>query len=132
MAKEIQKRKDLKGLESIEDSILLLDGLFNFKKLVKIGPSRMQYPDLKAAEAKRPKRVEILPIEKQQIEAGGMYMFTVKTNNMKRAIYLAIAVVLGIGVLMWRVWPIWLRLGVWYVSYYLCIALVSNMIETHW
>jgi hypothetical protein len=91
----------------------------------------MQYPDLKAAEAKRPKRVEILPIEKQQIEAGGMYMFTVKTNNMKRAIYLAIAVVLGIGVLMWRVWPIWLRLGVWYVSYYLCIALVSSMIETH-
>lgn len=64
MAKEIQKRKDLKGLESIGDSIVLLDGLMTFKKLVKIGPSRLQYPDPKAADAKRPKRVDVLPVEK--------------------------------------------------------------------
>ena len=61
MAKEIQKRVDMKGLQSIEDSINLLDGLLKFKKLVKVGPSRMTYPDPKAADAKRPKKVDVLP-----------------------------------------------------------------------
>ena len=53
-------------------------------------------------------------------------MITVQTNSMKRTIYLGIGIVLAIAVLLWRVWPVWLRMGVWYVSYYLLLALVSD------
>lgn len=60
LAKEIVARKDLNGLEKIEDSMHLLGILLNFKKLVKLGPHHLQYPDPKASDAKRPKRVEIL------------------------------------------------------------------------
>lgn len=55
-----------------------------------------------------------------------MYIFNVKTNSFKRTLYLGIAIVAALGLLLWRVWPMWLRLGVWYVSYYLCLALVSD------
>lgn len=97
-----------------------------FRKFVKVAPHHLQYPDPKAADAKRPKRVEIVNEGPQSMpEPGGMYMFTVKTNTFKRALFLGIAVVLGFLVLLWRVWPIWLRVGVWYVSYYLALALVS-------
>lgn len=126
MAKEISKRNNLKGLESIEDSILLLDGLMKFKKIFKVGPSRMAYPDPKAPDAKRPKKVDVLPQDRQFMEAGGMYCFNIQTNGMKRTLYLGIGIVLAIAMLLWRVWPVWLRMGVWYVSYYLLLALVSS------
>lgn len=96
---------------------------------MKVAPHRLQYPDPKAPDARRPKRIEVLPDAKQIIEEAGMYMFTVKTNTFKRALFLSIAVVLGFLVLLWRVWPIWLRVGVWYACYYLAIALVSPLIS---
>lgn len=103
----------------------LLGVLANFKKLVKLAPHHLQYPDPKAADARRPKRVEILPDNQQIIETGGLYMFTVKTNTFKRGLFLGLGIVLGMLVLLWRVWPTWLRIGVWYVSYYLAVTLVS-------
>lgn len=125
IAKEIQARRDLHGLEKIEDSMHLLGVLANFKKVVKLAPHHLQYPDPKASDARRPKRVEILPDNQQIIETGGFYMFTVKTNTFKRALLLGLGVVLGMLVLLWRVWPMWLRIGVWYASYYLAVTLVS-------
>lgn len=57
-------------------------------------------------------------------------MFTVKTNTFKRALLLGLGVVLGLLVLLWRVWPMWLRIGVWYCSYYLAVSLVSAPLLT--
>ena len=125
MAKELVARKNLNGLEKIEDSLQLLGILANFKKLVKLYPHRLQYPDPNASDAKRPKRVEIPPENMQIMETGGIYMFTVKTNTMKRALFLGLGVIVGMLVLLWRVWPMWLKIGVWYASYYLMVILVS-------
>ena len=126
LAKEIQARKNLNGLEKIEDSLHLLGILSNFKKLVKLAPHRLQYPDPTASDAKRPKRVEIPPENLQVMETGGIYMFTVKTNTMKRVLWLTVGVILGMLVLLWRVWPLWVKIGVWYASYYLAVVLVSH------
>lgn len=93
-------------------------------------PHHLTYPDPKANDAKRPKRIEVVHVSRQFIEAGGMYMFTVKTNTFKRNLYLGLFIVILLLVLLWRVWPTWLRIGVWYVSYYLAIGLVSLMKET--
>lgn len=59
-------------------------------------------------------------------------MFTVKTNTFKRALLLGVGVVLGLLVLLWRVWPMWMRIGVWYASYYLAVSLVSFPLLTVW
>ena len=60
------------------------------------------------------------------METGGIYMFTVKTNTMKRVLWLTVGVILGMLVLLWRVWPLWVKIGVWYASYYLAVVLVSH------
>jgi len=54
-----------------------------------------------------------------------MYIFTVKTNNGRRSLWLALGVIVCFAVLLFRVWPMWLRVGVWYVSYYLCVSLIA-------
>lgn len=61
MAKEIQNKRDLRGLERIDDSMALLSFIKHFKKLVKLRPSRLLYANPNASDAKRPKRVEVMP-----------------------------------------------------------------------
>ena len=63
MAKTIQQQRDLNGLKKIEDSVLLLSFLTQLNKFATLVPHRMSYPDRNAAEAKRPKRVEMPPKE---------------------------------------------------------------------
>lgn len=54
-------------------------------------------------------------------------MFTVKTNSGKRTLWLGLGIIIAFAVLLFRVWPQWLRVGVWYVSYYLLVSLVRNI-----
>ena len=126
MIKNKEAHENFEGLETIAGSVKLLSIVAGHKKIYKIAPYRLQYPDPRAPDAKRPKRVEILPPEAQIIEPGGMWMFNVTQNTFKRNLYFALGCLALFIVLLWRVWPTWLRIGVWYVSYYLCIALVSS------
>jgi hypothetical protein len=128
MIKSKQTIEQLEGLETIAGSVTLLSFIAQHKKLFKVQPYRLQYPDPRAPDAKRPKRVEILPQEQQIIEPGGMWMFNVTQSSFKRNLYFALGCVALFLVLLWRVWPVWLRIGVWYVSYYLCIVLVSTVL----
>lgn len=127
MGKTIDDIFKLNGLADVQDSVKLLTQLARQKKIIKVQPEKITYPDPKAPDARRPKRVELLPAEKQVMEIGGMYMFNVRTNTQKRILYLGIAVVLGFLILLWRVWPVWMRVGLWYISYYLAMALVSSL-----
>ena len=129
MSAYIQTKQNLNGLQKIEDSVLLLTILMQFNMFVFLIPQRLMYPDPKAADARRPKKVEMPPKEYQHVQGGGMYMFTVKTKEAQRSMYLGLAVVFLFAILLFRVWPMWLRLGVWYCSYYLCIALVSKILS---
>lgn len=94
--------------------------------MVKLFPHRLTYPDPNVQEAKRPKKVEIPPKEFQNVQGGGMYMFTVKTNAGKQYLWLALMIFAAFFFLLFRVWPEWLRVGVWYVSYYMLVFLVSQ------
>jgi hypothetical protein len=122
----IQEKQTLNDLSKIEDSVMLLTILKEMGKLVKLYPHRMTYPDPNSLEAKRPKKVEIPPKEYQNIQGGGMYMFTVKTNAGKQYLWLALMIFAAFFFLLFRVWPEWLRVGVWYVSYYMLVLLVSH------
>lgn len=125
MAKEIQQKRDLRGLERIEDSLALLSFIKHFKKLVKLAPSSLLYSDPRSSDAKRPKRVEVLPERLQSIEAGGFYMFTVKTNTFKRGLFLFLFCIFAVTFCLWKIWPIWMRIYVWHFVYYLSLSLVS-------
>jgi len=105
---------------------MLLTILKEMGKMVKLFPHRLTYPDPNVQEAKRPKKVEIPPKEFQNVQGGGMYMFTVKTNAGKQYLWLALMIFAAFFFLLFRVWPEWLRVGVWYVSYYMLVFLVSK------
>lgn len=55
----------------------------------------------------------------------GKYIFNVPEGGFKQSLYLSALVGGLFFLLLFRVWPEWLRLGVWYVSWYLLVATVS-------
>jgi hypothetical protein len=85
------------------------------------------YPDPKAPEAAKPKQVQAAPPDQQLIGATGIYMWINREANSWRYVYLALVIVLLMCFLLFRVWPEWLRLGVWYISWYLLVFLVSSI-----
>jgi len=55
----------------------------------------------------------------------GFYMWVNKESGWKQFIYLGLVVFAAFFILLFKVWPEWLRVGVWYVSWYLLVFLVS-------
>ena len=56
----------------------------------------------------------------------GFYIFLLEESSVKTSLWLIFMVFLAFFFLLFRVWPEWLRLGVWYVSWYLLVFLVSQ------
>ena len=86
----------------------------------------MTYSDPKAPEAKKPKIVQKLPPEHMTVTPHGFYIFTLESSGFKQYLWLGIMVFACFFFLLFRVWPEWLRLGVWYISWYLLVFLVSD------
>ena len=120
------RANNFNNLEKVEDSVQLLYALFQMKKVTRVMPHKMTYPDPKAPEAKRPKIIQAVPAEQQSIGPTGMYMWVNKDSGWKQYIYLGLAVFAAFFILLFKVWPEWLRLAVWYVSWYLLVFLVSS------
>ena len=62
------------------------------------------------------------------MDPTGFYIFQVQEENAKSrtALWLILCVGLAFFFLLFRVWPEWLKLGVWYVSWYtLCFLIVT-------
>ena len=91
----------------------------------------MTYNDPKAAEAKKPKLVQKLPPEHMAVTPHGFYIFTLESSGYKQYLWLGFMVFLAFFFLLFRVWPEWLRLGVWYISWYLLVFLVSSHFLSH-
>jgi len=64
------------------------------------------------------------PPRYQFMSASGFYIFIIKSGGAKQALYLTLGVLLAFFFLLFRVWPEWLRLGVFYVCWYLLVAIV--------
>ena len=47
-------------------------------------------------------------------------------SDLKQKLYLGLAIFLLMFFLLFRVWPEWLRVAVWYVSWYFLVFLVSK------
>jgi len=107
-------------------------GLISLGAMNRVVPHRMQYPDPNDPGAKKPKTVEILPMEHMQVSPTGFYIFQVEMGKMKTQLWLVFCVGLAFFFLLFRVWPEWLKLGVWYLSWYtlvfLCVTAVVRAI----
>ena len=125
MCPKINQTSPLNGLKHIQDSVLLLGILIQLKKMDRVIPHMMTYNDPKAPEAKKPKIVQKLPPEHMAVTPHGFYIFTMESSGYKTYLWLGFMVFLAFFFLLFRVWPEWLRLAVWYISWYLLVFLVS-------
>ena len=126
MCPKINSMQSLNNLETLQDSVQLLAILIQLKKMDRVIPHMMTYNDPKAPEAKKPKIVQKLPPEHMTVTPHGFYIFTLESSGFKQYLWLGIMVFACFFFLLFRVWPEWLRLGVWYISWYLLVFLVSG------
>ena len=103
--------------------ILISLGVMN-----RIVPNRMQYSDPKDPGAKKPKSCEVLPMQHMAVHPNGFYIFTVQQSKVKTQLWLVALVGLAFFFLLFRVWPDWLKQGVWYLSWYTLVFLFVTAI----
>ena len=55
----------------------------------------------------------------------GFYMFQLPKSNSKMIFLLGIGITVVIAFMLFSIWPLWLKIGIWYVSFYTLVALVK-------
>jgi hypothetical protein len=53
-------------------------------------------------------------------------MWVNRETSSWRYIYLVLVIAILMCFLLFRVWPEWMRIGMWYVSWYMLVFLVSS------
>lgn len=127
MVPNINKNMNLNDLAGIRDSCALIMILIQLGKMNRVVPNHLMY-NREDKDAKKPKSVTLLPMEKMVVNPFGFYIFQVEQGSMKQTLWLVFIVFLIFFFLLFRVWPEWLRLGVWYVSWYLLCFLIGTAI----
>ena len=123
ICRTINKCYGLNNLKTVEDSVRLCLVMVQCRKMIRVMPLRSVYPDPLAPSAKRPKYVQ--PLGEQVVGAAGIYMFINQEGGIKQYLMLALVIGLAFFFLLFKVWPEWLRVVVYYISWYLLVALVS-------
>lgn len=54
----------------------------------------------------------------------GIYMIIEEENKQTQTFYLALIMLVIIALMCFRLWPMWLKKGIWYISFYLLVFLV--------
>ena len=128
MCPTMDTHKSFDNLKGIQESCQLVMGLISLGAMNRVIPMRVQYPDPNDPAAKKPKTVEILPLEHMQVSPTGFYIFQVEVGKVKTQLWLVFCVALAFFFLLFRVWPDWLKQGVWYVSWYTLVFLIGMAI----
>jgi len=54
----------------------------------------------------------------------GLYMIVDTTTQSTQTLYLVIVAVIILSLMCFRLWPMWLKKGIWYISFYLLVFLI--------
>ena len=58
----------------------------------------------------------------------GFYMFNLERSNSKLAILLFAVILIVIAFMLFSIWPLWLKIAIWYVSFYMLVVMVGFII----
>lgn len=58
----------------------------------------------------------------------GIYMMIEKDAKGTQSFYLILLVVVVLALMCFRLWPLWLKKGIWYLSFYLLVFLIATAI----
>jgi hypothetical protein len=68
--------------------------------------------------------------ERPEVEMGdkGIFMILEEENKGTQSLYLVLVVLAILALMCFRLWPLWLKKGIWYISFYLLVFLVVTAI----
>ncbi len=58
----------------------------------------------------------------------GFYVWMTPKPFGKMAFLLALGILISIAFMLFSIWPLWLKIGIWYFSFYTLVILVNNLI----
>jgi len=122
MIPSFSKDGDIKQLKTIEDSIRLGNFMLMTQNIIclKRDPRIMGQ-----GTEKMPKYV--VP-DKAALNDKGIYMVMEKEDKGTQSFYLVLLVIVVIVLMCFRLWPLWLKKAIWYISFYLLVFLVVTAI----
>lgn len=58
----------------------------------------------------------------------GIYMIIEKENKSKQRFYLVLVAIVILALMCFRLWPLWLKKAIWYISFYLLVFLIVTAV----
>ena len=116
-------KEDLPDISTIDHSKALGTLMIAHKILLplKKDPRLLTSGGLK--DDKTPKYV-VPELKHPLVSDTGIYMILEKEDAQSQTMYLVLLVVVVIALMCFRLWPMWLKKGIWYISFYLLVFLV--------
>lgn len=122
MIPTLKEEKLVTKLESMEDSIRLGNVMILTRNIIQVkGDPRI----VGTATEKCPRYV--VP-DKNPLTDKGIYMVLEKENKQKQSFYLVLIVLAILALMCFRLWPLWLKKAIWYISFYLLVFLIVTAI----
>lgn len=94
----------------------------DFKLLIPLD-RHLHSPD--EAKKKYPKHLVPCAPPKWKMTDKGFYSWNTPKPMKKLTIYLIIGVIIAFAFLCFNIWPLWLKIAIWYFSFYTLVILVS-------
>ena len=85
-------------------------------------------PRIVQGNEKTPKYVALAPPQQPMNETGIYLIQEPEGNDKYQSLYLGLIVFAIIACMCFRLWPLWLKKGIWYISFYLLVFLVVTAI----
>ncbi len=122
MFKEV---KAIPKLEKIEDSIRLGQIFIDFKLLIPFERDPRQESE---AKKKYPKFIVPARPQHSRCNEKGFYAWNIPKPRGKLAFFLFLGFLVAIAFMLFHLWPMWLKIGIWYFSFYTLIVLVGFIV----
>jgi translocation protein SEC62 len=110
----------------LEDSIRLGQLFVDFKLLL---PMERHLHSPNETKKKYPKHLVPARPQFRKCTEKGFYAWTTPKPFRKMAILLFLGVLLTFAFMLFNLWPLWLKIAIWYFSFYTLIILVSLCIS---
>ena len=119
---KLKEVKALTKLETMEDAIKLGQIFVDFRLLL---PLERHVHTAEEKKMKYPKHLVPAKPQNFKFSEKGFYAWLTPKPYGKMAILLTLGIIIVIGFMLFSLWPLWLKIAIWYFSFYTLIVLVS-------
>ena len=109
----------------MEDSIRLGQYMIVYRNILQL---KKDPRIVQAGNEKTPKYVVPAPPQQPMTDKGIYMVMEQEGNDKYQYVYLGLVIVAILACMCFRLWPLWLKKGIWYISFYLLVFLVVTAI----